>query len=1058
MPILNQKIKKHLIMALDVIGIFLVLMAISFFVRLYYGAINANFLKPYIIHSISSDAIPFDFDIGNVKLEWGRGKRIIDITANDLTVKDKDGINWAVLPKVAIVLNIKNIMRGEITPHLIDIVAPFVTVYLEEDNNFSFIIGKNHNDNQQKKMSVEEISALFSGFFDKSSTEEFKQKDLELILISNAELDFIDLVKNQSLNFKNFSFEFSKKDSTFNLAAIFNLDFLGQDSFITISSIFDSNADETEISIRFNQFKPSYFAEFITGFKNIDLSLGGNVALAIKTKFLENVFFNENDNLNFLDYFTKDTITMLDFDLYSGAGLLTLPEPLFNQYVLFSSFLKGRIEKNLNNLVLERLEADFGSSKTVLSGSILNLADKITNSKQALEISFTTEVKSLLLDDLKKYWPSKIIPETRDWVTNNLKFGEVKNANFSFGFTLENDAINLDILTGKANIHKANVNYLDGMPEIFDANGVVIFAKDKIDIEINSGKTYNLNIGKGFLSFYDFDKEISQAKINLDISGCLYDALKITDSNPLELLSSHKIDKEGFAGNADINLDLAFPFLDDLKGENIAVTVKANIKDAFIPKALDNNDLSQGNLELFLNNDFIEIKGEAKIMELAARVSFLENFSQNQSGVKSHKTIGVKLTESDRERLELNVLPFVKPYFEGDIDAEVAITHYYNGENFIGVRADLTNSFIAIPMLGWHKKKQSIANAIISARLLQNGSLDVSKFTITSGEDFNLQGSFVIKPNKTFDKITFSKFNVGRTDVQLIFTQNKDEANINIAGKSFDFNHIFKDATGFGDKNSSLPDMNLNIAVKTMWGSLNGNMQNVGAVLKRNNNAWQNIEVAGDFETGEKVLITMLPDSQNGHSLFIETRDAGSFFKTFGILDNIKSGYLRLEGYSDNNGKFEGSLRMKDYRLIKAPLLARVLTMAALTGFADILSGGGIAFSQMDLPFIYQDGLLEIKETKTSGNSLGITAKGFVDIKNNNVALEGLIAPAYVISRIIGNIPIIGKLFVGKDEGGVFAVSYNIKGERENPEITVNPLSALAPGFLRDLFGNLIPK
>jgi hypothetical protein len=41
---------------------------------------------------------------------------------------------------------------------------------------------------------------------------------------------------------------------------------------------------------------------------------------------------------------------------------------------------------------------------------------------------------------------------------------------------------------------------------------------------------------------------------------------------------------------------------------------------------------------------------------------------------------------------------------------------------------------------------------------------------------------------------------------------------------------------------------------------------------------------------------------------------------------------------------------------------------------------------------------------------------------------------------------------VGREGEGVFALTYGISGPIEEPVITVNPLSALAPGFLRNFF------
>jgi len=53
---------------------------------------------------------------------------------------------------------------------------------------------------------------------------------------------------------------------------------------------------------------------------------------------------------------------------------------------------------------------------------------------------------------------------------------------------------------------------------------------------------------------------------------------------------------------------------------------------------------------------------------------------------------------------------------------------------------------------------------------------------------------------------------------------------------------------------------------------------------------------------------------------------------------------------------------------------------------------------------------------------------------------------------LLGKLPLIGGLFSGGDGKGLFGVTYRIIGSTDAPEIQSNPLSALAPGFLRLLF------
>jgi hypothetical protein len=67
--------------------------------------------------------------------------------------------------------------------------------------------------------------------------------------------------------------------------------------------------------------------------------------------------------------------------------------------------------------------------------------------------------------------------------------------------------------------------------------------------------------------------------------------------------------------------------------------------------------------------------------------------------------------------------------------------------------------------------------------------------------------------------------------------------------------------------------------------------------------------------------------------------------------------------------------------------------------------------------------------------------------------LEGTVVPAYVFNSLLGRIPLIGRLFSAETGGGLFAMSYSLRGPTANPSVAANPLSALTPGILRGMFG-----
>ena len=69
------------------------------------------------------------------------------------------------------------------------------------------------------------------------------------------------------------------------------------------------------------------------------------------------------------------------------------------------------------------------------------------------------------------------------------------------------------------------------------------------------------------------------------------------------------------------------------------------------------------------------------------------------------------------------------------------------------------------------------------------------------------------------------------------------------------------------------------------------------------------------------------------------------------------------------------------------------------------------------------------------------------------VCISGTIVPAYFFNSMLGQLPLVGKLFSPEKGGGVFAARFGLDGPIDDPSVSINPISALTPGFLRDIFG-----
>lgn len=119
------------------------------------------------------------------------------------------------------------------------------------------------------------------------------------------------------------------------------------------------------------------------------------------------------------------------------------------------------------------------------------------------------------------------------------------------------------------------------------------------------------------------------------------------------------------------------------------------------------------------------------------------------------------------------------------------------------------------------------------------------------------------------------------------------------------------------------------------------------------------------------------------------------------------------------------------------------------------LDGTGLVFNDNYAKFEYKDQKIALRRTHIMNSSIGITAQGYVDLRNKTLDLEGVLVPANFLNQLFGKIPIIGTWLTGGKDRGLFSVSYIAKGDFKRPEIKSNPLGVVAPNILKSLFGDL---
>lgn len=123
--------------------------------------------------------------------------------------------------------------------------------------------------------------------------------------------------------------------------------------------------------------------------------------------------------------------------------------------------------------------------------------------------------------------------------------------------------------------------------------------------------------------------------------------------------------------------------------------------------------------------------------------------------------------------------------------------------------------------------------------------------------------------------------------------------------------------------------------------------------------------------------------------------------------------------------------------------MAALFNAISVVGLVDQMAGQGILFSEIDGQMRISSNSIRILEGSAVGPSIGLSVDGTVDTDRKWLNLRGVVSPIYVLNAI-------GSVLTRKGEG-VIGFNYTLTGPMNRPDVWVNPLSGLAPGFLRNL-------
>ncbi|VTZ27224.1 hypothetical protein MPC1_4970003 [Methylocella tundrae] len=189
--------------------------------------------------------------------------------------------------------------------------------------------------------------------------------------------------------------------------------------------------------------------------------------------------------------------------------------------------------------------------------------------------------------------------------------------------------------------------------------------------------------------------------------------------------------------------------------------------------------------------------------------------------------------------------------------------------------------------------------------------------------------------------------------------------------------------------------------------------------------------------------------------LTILSDDAGSLLLFTDLYKHMERG--RLSATMQIGGGLSGVLTIDSFVLRDEPALRRLVAEGVpppdATGRVPKIDAGAMAFNRLQVRYDRAGTRLLLRDGVMNGDAIGLTVDGWLDFAHDGVDMKGTFVPAYAVNNLFSKIPVVGLILGGGSNEGLIGVNYRVEGKISAPTLSINPLSAIAPGIFRQIFG-----
>lgn len=711
--------------------------------------------------------------------------------------------------------------------------------------------------------------------------------------------------------------------------------------------------------------------------------------------------------------------------------------------------LKAKTNRQTLNTDIERLRLTVSDFPLDLSAKIrFDTKGKLAGLSGKGGVSAPINAQQLL-----SVWPIPFADGARRWIDNSVKEGLVNDIAFKFNVDeqgLSGEPLAEDDIDLTFNVSGGRIQIFSTMDHYQNVSGAGHLRGNSFSVTSVGGNVGPLLVDTAHVTIPRLNPHGGDFAIAVKGQGELPDMLRLIDQEPFRFTSQYGLKAEEFSGRGNITLDITRPLLVHFDKSRIKYSASGLFNDVSAPVKFGDYGLEKGTLLFKADKTGLQLDGPINIGPWTSQLHWADAFDGKDSPAAF--TVKGKMDRDTLDRFGIGG----RAFFTGEAEMELSGVGAGTAIDRASFTADLTQATITVGDR-WQKNSGETGSASGRISTSPTDGVNVSDLSIKA-PGLSVLGGLSLGSDLrliSFDvpQISIDGFMDGAMTVKP--NASREKFVVNISGDYLDVSPFVAQSLQRNTGGASMPPMEMTGQIDTLMMHEAYVLKDSQLGMEHDGNGFLKSSFEGQTNDGDFSAFVEVDPQDGTRRMRFDVPDVSKAAFAFFNIKNMQGGRMRLETElppTTEDGPITGHISMDEFVLKDTPVLAKILSLASFKGLSDTMAGTGLTFTLLEVPFSYEQGVLHVRDGRASGPALGLTGSGDVDFSKKTIDLDGVLVPSYNANSVLGAIPVLGDIIVGKDGEGIFALNYVVKGPFKETQVSVNPLSAMTPGFLRRIF------